>query len=40
MTLPEEASIVHAEFIYFYYPDDMPFPCELRCSINLTINYY
>lgn len=28
MTLPEEASIVHAEFIYFYYPDDIPFPCK------------
>ncbi|XP_022906277.1 bridge-like lipid transfer protein family member 3B isoform X2 [Onthophagus taurus] len=26
MSLPEETSIIHAEFIYYYYPDDVPFP--------------
>ncbi|XP_015834568.1 bridge-like lipid transfer protein family member 3A isoform X1 [Tribolium castaneum] len=26
MTLPKDASIVHAEFIYYYYPSDIPFP--------------
>ncbi|XP_049825652.1 UHRF1-binding protein 1-like isoform X2 [Aethina tumida] len=26
MQLPKEASIVHAEFIYYYYPNDLPFP--------------
>lgn len=26
MMLPKDASIVHAEFIYYYYPDDIPFP--------------
>ncbi|XP_065343901.1 bridge-like lipid transfer protein family member 3B isoform X3 [Cloeon dipterum] len=24
--LPEEMSLIHAEFTYFYYPDDIPFP--------------
>ncbi|XP_063909988.1 bridge-like lipid transfer protein family member 3B isoform X3 [Zophobas morio] len=26
MSLPKDASIVHAEFIYYYYPSDVPFP--------------
>lgn len=26
MQLPKEASIVHAEFIYYYYPDETSFP--------------
>ncbi|VEN47609.1 unnamed protein product [Callosobruchus maculatus] len=26
MMLPKDASIVHAEFIYYYYPNDIPFP--------------
>ncbi|XP_017786944.1 PREDICTED: UHRF1-binding protein 1-like isoform X2 [Nicrophorus vespilloides] len=26
MQLPEDAKIIHAEFSYFYYPDDTPFP--------------
>jgi hypothetical protein len=26
MSLPRDASIVHAEFIYYYYPNDIPFP--------------
>ncbi|XP_060530359.1 bridge-like lipid transfer protein family member 3A isoform X2 [Cylas formicarius] len=26
MSLPKEASIVHAEYIHYYYPSDMPFP--------------
>ncbi|KAI4463582.1 hypothetical protein MML48_4g00014003 [Holotrichia oblita] len=26
MSLPEDASILHGEFIYYYYPDDKPFP--------------
>ncbi|XP_018565221.1 UHRF1-binding protein 1-like [Anoplophora glabripennis] len=26
MMLPKDASIVHAEFIYYYYPNDFPFP--------------
>ncbi|RZB39563.1 UHRF1-binding protein 1-like [Asbolus verrucosus] len=26
MSLPKDASIVHAEFIYYYYPNDIPFP--------------
>ncbi|XP_031339303.1 UHRF1-binding protein 1-like isoform X3 [Photinus pyralis] len=26
MSLPEDTNIVHAEFIYFYYPNDVPFP--------------
>ncbi|XP_059481044.1 bridge-like lipid transfer protein family member 3B isoform X3 [Neocloeon triangulifer] len=24
--LPDEMSLIHAEFTYFYYPDDIPFP--------------
>ncbi|CAH0560093.1 unnamed protein product [Brassicogethes aeneus] len=26
MQLPKESSILHAEFIYYYYPNDVPFP--------------
>ncbi|KAF5286738.1 hypothetical protein FQA39_LY04160 [Lamprigera yunnana] len=26
MSLPDDTNIVHAEFIYFYYPNDVPFP--------------
>ncbi|KAK9891592.1 hypothetical protein WA026_015552 [Henosepilachna vigintioctopunctata] len=26
MQLPKDSSIVHAEFIYYYYPDDIAFP--------------
>ncbi|KAL3266104.1 hypothetical protein HHI36_010290 [Cryptolaemus montrouzieri] len=26
MQLPKDSSIVHAEFIYYYYPDDISFP--------------
>ncbi|XP_066140854.1 bridge-like lipid transfer protein family member 3B isoform X1 [Euwallacea fornicatus] len=26
MTLPKDASIIHAEYIYYYYPSDVPFP--------------
>ncbi|KAJ8969015.1 hypothetical protein NQ317_007376 [Molorchus minor] len=26
MQLPKDASIIHAEFIYYYYPNDIPFP--------------
>jgi hypothetical protein len=25
--LPVEMPLIHAEFTYFYYPDDVPFPC-------------
>ncbi|ENN73667.1 hypothetical protein YQE_09724, partial [Dendroctonus ponderosae] len=26
MSLPKEASIIHAEYIYYYYPSEVPFP--------------
>ncbi|CAG9767009.1 unnamed protein product [Ceutorhynchus assimilis] len=26
MSLPKDASIIHAEYIYYYYPSDAPFP--------------
>ncbi|XP_076255690.1 bridge-like lipid transfer protein family member 3B isoform X1 [Rhynchophorus ferrugineus] len=26
MSLPKDASIIHAEYIYYYYPSDVPFP--------------
>lgn len=35
MSLKESTSIVHAEFTYFYYPDDTPFPC--KSNIRLFI---
>ena len=27
-SLQQDTSVVHAEFTYFYYPGDTPFPCE------------
>lgn len=27
-SLPEEVKTVHAEFTYYYYPGDIPFPCK------------
>jgi hypothetical protein len=27
-SLPEDLTILHAEFTYFYYPGDIPFPCK------------
>lgn len=26
--LPEDVTIVHAEFTYYYYPGDITFPCK------------
>lgn len=26
MSLPKDSSIIHAEYIYYYYPNDVPFP--------------
>jgi hypothetical protein len=28
-SMPEELSILHAEFTYYYYPGDIPFPRKL-----------
>lgn len=39
MTLPEEASIIHAEFIYFYYPDDAPFPCKSTTTVCFNFQF-
>lgn len=38
MSLPKDASIIHAEFIYYYYPSDYPFPCKYNGYI--FGNYY
>lgn len=26
--LPEDVTILHAEFTYYYYPGDLTFPCK------------
>lgn len=27
-SLPEDVTILHAEFTYYYYPGDITFPCK------------
>lgn len=27
-SLPEDVTILHAEFTYYYYPGDLIFPCK------------
>ncbi|KAF5308895.1 hypothetical protein FQR65_LT00595 [Abscondita terminalis] len=43
MSLPEDTNIVHAEFIYFYYPSDIPFPLpppKLYVQVNPIQIYF
>lgn len=35
IALPEKTNIVHAEFTYFYYPDDSPFPRKYKYVVFL-----
>lgn len=37
MSLPKEASIIHAEYIYYYYPSDVPFPRKYILYSNNSI---
>ena len=32
-SLPEEISILHAEFTYYYYPGDIPFPRKYKFNL-------
>lgn len=29
----EGATILHAEFTYYYYPGDITFPCKCTCNV-------
>lgn len=37
-SMPEELCILHAEFTYYYYPGDIPFPRKL-CSVYIDFTF-